>query len=171
VTRPLTVAAALLLAVAVLFGVLGLVAIGGSGGSRPLSPAITAALRRAQPAAPPFTGRRGIRLSLGGRCLGLVVSLTVDERSAGLRGVRDLGPYDGMIFVDGSDSRTAFTMEDTLIPLDLGLYDADGKPVGRHSLVPCPPSTPCPVTTPSRPYRLAIEAPSGTLPAGAITGC
>lgn len=171
-TRPLTVAAGLLLAVGVLFAILGVVAIGGNGGSRPLGPAITAALRRAQPAAAPFTRRRGIRLSAGARCLRLVVSLTVEERRTGLRGVRDLGPYDGMIFVDGTDSRTAFTMQDTLVPLDLGLYDADGRPVERHALVPCPPSrTRCPVTTPRRDYRLAIEAPAGTLPAGPITGC
>lgn len=169
--RPLVIAAGLLVAGGLVFALVGALALSG-GGSRPISPAIASALERAQPAAAPFTGHRGIRLAVGARCLRLVVALTVDERRAGLRGVRDLGPYDGMFFVDGRDSRIAFTMEGTTIPLDLGLYDADGRPVEQHRLVPCPASVKrCPVTTPRREYRLAIEAPSGTLPGGALTGC
>jgi uncharacterized membrane protein (UPF0127 family) len=169
--RPLALAAGLLVAGGVLFAILGIVALGG-GGSHPLGPAVTAALRDAQPAASPFTGHRGVRLAVGGRCLRLVVSVTPDERRTGLRHVRDLGPYDGMLFVDDTSSRTAFTMQDTVVPLDLGLYDAEGRPVERHALVPCPASaTRCPVTVPRDEYRLAVEAPAGGLPSGAVTGC
>jgi uncharacterized membrane protein (UPF0127 family) len=169
--RPLALAAGLLLAGVAVLAVVGLAALAESG-SHPLGPAISSALEDAQPAAAPFTGRRGIRLAVGGRCLRLVASVTVAERQAGLRHVRDLGPYDGMLFVDETSSRSAFTMQDTLVPLDLGLYDAAGRPVETHALVPCPASANrCPITTPRRGYRLAIEAPGGSLPSGALGGC
>ncbi|MBV8949982.1 MAG: DUF192 domain-containing protein [Actinobacteria bacterium] len=139
----------------------------------PLARPIAAALDAARPAVAPFDGWDESRVGVGPRCLRLVLARTPRERRAGLMGRRDLGPYDGMLFVSPRDTGASFTMYRTDLALDLGLYDRSGTPRGRAELVPCPAAsiTKCPQTVPARPYRLAIETPRGSLPQGALGAC
>ena len=50
----------------------------------------------------------------------------------------DLGPYDGMLFVFGTPTSSSFTMSEVPVPLDIGWYDAAGRPVDRLLMQPCP---------------------------------
>jgi uncharacterized protein len=90
------------------------------------------------------------------------VWLADDEasRERGLMGVSDsgLGGRPGMLFRFPADTTTAFWMKDTLLPLSIAWFDADGAFVSS--------------TDPAaRPYRLALEVPQGGLePLGLETG-
>jgi uncharacterized membrane protein (UPF0127 family) len=144
----------------------------GGGGDGALAGPIRAALDASRAADAPFAAWQETRLAVGTRCLRLVVAGSAAEREQGLRGITSLGPYDGMVFVMPGDSRTAWTMAGAPLPLDLGLYDRSGRPVERHELVPCAADfARCPLTRPERKYRLGVEAPRGSLPSGALTGC
>lgn len=166
-------AVAALVSLAIVLLVVGLRRGDGNPGARPPAAAIESAVAAAQPAAPPFVGWREARLAVGGRCLRLVLASTTGERRTGLMGHSTLGPYDGMVFVTTSETNDGWTMAGTPIPLDLGLYDRDGRPLERHGLVPCAAAavSRCPITVAGRAYRLAVEAPRGSLPSGALSGC
>lgn len=139
---------------------------------QPLAPGLLAALGRARPASDPFTTWPEARVSIGGRCVRVIVASTETQREEGLRAQRQLGPYTGMLFVNDGDVRTAYTMSGTPLPLDLTLFDRDGRPLERHALEPCPGSiTQCPVTRPSHDYRLALETPRGSQPVAPLGGC
>jgi uncharacterized membrane protein (UPF0127 family) len=162
-----------LVAVGITLLVIGLIRMRGrDGAATALVRPIASALARTTPAVAPFEGWRETSLAVDTRCLRLVVARTTTEQRTGLMGRLDLGPYAGMVFPMPRDTRTAFTMSGTPLPLDLGLYDASGLPLERHALVPCPASVDrCPDTTPANDYRFAIEARRGSLPTGAVTGC
>ena len=81
-------------------------------------------------------------------------------RSRGLMGVTDLGDIDGMLFRWPSDVESGFWMKDTLIPLDIAFFAADGSLVDLLSMVPCE-ADPCPSYRPSGPYRSALEVEAG----------
>ena len=121
----------------------------------------------------PFAGLTEARLALGERCLRVAIADETTERQQGLRNVTDLGPYDGMLFVYGSDSDAQFTMSSTPLPLDIGWYAADGSPVDRTTMQPCPTGTDasCPLYASSGRYRYALETPAGGGSAGAIGAC
>jgi uncharacterized membrane protein (UPF0127 family) len=169
------VAAALVVVGAALLGV-GLVLQfgGGSDGSGPARPTggLRAAVARARPASDDFTGRMELRLAVGGACKRIVVADTESQRVQGLRQRRDIGPYAGMLFVFDADSNAGFTMADTLVPLDIGFYDASGHPVDRRDMVPCSPAAPnCPLYRSRAPYRYALETLRGGLGAGGLSPC
>lgn len=103
-------------------------------------------------------------LRVGGRELLVAVADTPAKRSRGLMGVEDLGELDGMLFVWGGDTvQSGFTMRNTLIGLDLILFDREGSYLETLRMVPCT-GEPCPVYRPSRPYAYALEVPAGRLP-------
>jgi uncharacterized membrane protein (UPF0127 family) len=131
------------------------------------------ALAQARPATTPFAGLTEVRVSIGGDCRRIVVTDQVGERSVGLMRRRDLGPYDGMIFVYQSPVQGAFTMSDVPVSLDIGWYDAAGRPVDRLVMQPCPdrPVSDCPLYRSRGPYNYAVETLEGELPAGALSGC
>jgi hypothetical protein len=57
----------------------------------------------------------------------VAVADTPGERAQGLMGVEDLGSLAGMLFVHESDSEGGFWMKDTIIPLDIAFFAADGS--------------------------------------------
>lgn len=133
---------------------------------------LAAALDAARPAVPPFEGLTEARVGVGDRCLRVVVADEAGERVQGLRGVRDLAPYDGMLFVFPDDTDARFTMADTLIPLDIGWYDAGGLPIDRTTMEPCPDAErECPPHGASRRFRYALETAAGALGGGSLGGC
>ena len=83
------------------------------------------------------------------------LALTPSQRSVGLMN-RRRAPADGMLFVFHEDTTGAFWMKNTLVPLTIVFFDRDGKRVRRLSMTPCR-REPCPVYSPGRKYRFALE--------------
>lgn len=94
----------------------------------------------------------------------VAVATDRDQRAQGLMGVTDLGGLDGMLFVWDEDAASAFVMRDTLLPLDIAFFAADGTLVDLLSMEPCV-AEPCERYQPSGPYRYALEAPTGAFDA------
>ena len=130
-------------------------------------------LGNSRPATAPFDGLTEVRLGIDGDCRRVVVADSVDERATGLMRRRDLGPYGGMLFVFDGPTTSFFTMSDVPVPLDIGWYDAAGRPVDRTLMQPCPQRSPaeCPVYQSKGPYRYALETLGGDLPSGALSSC
>lgn len=105
-------------------------------------------------------GRASILVA--GQRLSVVVADTEAERTAGLQGVTDLGSLDGMLFAFPSPTETRFWMKDTLIPLDIAFFDADGALVSARTMPLCT-TDPCPTYDAGRPYVRALETPAGRL--------
>jgi uncharacterized membrane protein (UPF0127 family) len=102
-----------------------------------------------------------------GRPLRVLVASTDAQRVQGLRQVSSLAPFDGMLFVFEKSVSTSFTMADTLIPLSIGFYDEEGKPVGQLQMYPCTGSDgTCPTYQVGSPFRYALETELDRLPTG-----
>lgn len=127
---------------------------------------------RAKPASAPFVGLTETQVAVGGRCLRVVVADDDAERVQGLRRRRNLGAYDGMLFVFDSPTESPFTMSTVLVPLEIGFYSADGSPVSRRHMKPCPGAdAECPDYEAGAPFTDALETLSGELPSGALSAC
>jgi len=89
-----------------------------------------------------------------------------DEASQeqGLMGVTDpeLGGRSGMVFSFQTDTRVAFWMKDTLLPLSIAWFDASGLFVSSADMQPCPAGERrCPTYGATGPYQFALEVPIG----------
>ena len=69
---------------------------------------------------------------------------------------RTRAPADGMLFVFPEDTRGGFWMKNTLVPLTIVFFNADGKRVRKLSMTPCRQES-CPTYNPGRRYRFALE--------------
>jgi uncharacterized membrane protein (UPF0127 family) len=107
-------------------------------------------------------GFRRAEAEVGDQTWLVAVADTPDLRARGLMGVADLGDLDGMLFVWPEDVTSGFWMKNTLIPLDVAFFGADGSLVDVLTMVPCE-ADPCPSYRPSGAYRWALEAPAGRL--------
>lgn len=83
-----------------------------------------------------------------------------DERTHGLMGRTELGEEAGMVFLFPADTRGAFWMKNTLIPLSIAFYAADGRIVRILDMEPCR-EDPCPLYEPGVAYRGALEVNQG----------
>jgi uncharacterized membrane protein (UPF0127 family) len=108
----------------------------------------------------PVVGFGEATIIVGGEPWPVLVADTPALRHQGLRGVTGLDPRRGMLFVFQDDSRAAFTMADTLIPLDIAFFAADGSLVDRLLMTPCP-AEPCPDYQAAGQYRYTLEVPAG----------
>jgi len=97
---------------------------------------------------------------VGGEAWMVAVADTPALRTQGLMGVTDLGATRGMLFQWPDDTDGGFWMKDTLIPLDVAFFAADGSLVDVLSMTPCE-EDPCPSYRPSGPYRSALEVLAG----------
>jgi uncharacterized membrane protein (UPF0127 family) len=124
------------------------------------------------PAVAPFVGYEEVGAAVDGSCVRLVLADTPAERTDGLRGVDDLGPYAGMLFVEDGDSTGAFTMAGVDRPLAVTWFAGDGSRLDWARMAACPDrgEADCPVYRSDRAYRYALETP-GSSPAGAIAPC
>lgn len=93
-------------------------------------------------------------------CLWLADS--ADLRSRGLMSVTDLGDADGMAFVYDAPHTTNFWMKDTLLPLSIAFFGADGRHVGSFDMEPCT-ADPCPTYPTPADFTVAIETTRGGL--------
>jgi uncharacterized membrane protein (UPF0127 family) len=94
-----------------------------------------------------------------------LLAATSEQHQRGLMGRTDLGGYDGMLFRFDADTTTSFYMKDTLIPLSIAWFDADGLFVSATDMEPCPDRVGCPTYGAAAPYRYALEVAKGGLPA------
>jgi hypothetical protein len=95
------------------------------------------------------------RLNLDGKPIRPELALTPAQRSLGLMN-RRRAPADGMLFVFSSATSGGFWMKNTLVPLTIVFFDRNGKRVRRLSMTPCRDDS-CPVYSPGRQYRFALE--------------
>jgi uncharacterized protein len=111
---------------------------------------------------PTLPGFPSSTITIDDRALTVAVADTPSARGRGLMGVTELGELDGMLFVFEADTDIGFWMKDTLIPLDIGFFAADGAYVAKLSMDPCT-TEDCPTYEAGAPYRYAVEAPAGSL--------
>lgn len=103
-----------------------------------------------------------IRTDAGVRSFDVEVADTTDERRTGLMGRQTLSPYDGMAFLWTDPVQSSFWMKDTLIPLSIAFWDADGTIVSIMDMQPCM-ADPCPTYGPDAPFVGAVEVAQGEL--------
>lgn len=114
----------------------------------------------------PGFGEVAFRVDGSGAGAALRCALLADsaaQRARGLMEVTDLGGYDGMLFRWDSDTRGAFHMKDTPLPLSIAWFGADGRLVSATDMEPCLGGGTCPVYEAAGPYRFALEVPKGRL--------
>lgn len=99
------------------------------------------------------------RLTLDGVRFRPELALTSAARSRGLMN-RKPAPKDGMLFVFGRPTSTGFWMKNTLVPLTIVFFNANGERVRRLSMTPCRTAA-CPIYSPDSLYRFALELPAG----------
>jgi uncharacterized membrane protein (UPF0127 family) len=140
---------------------------GGGGGS--VSEIFTATT----PAAAPFDRFDEARVAVDDHCIRVLVATDAARRTQGLRDVRDLSPYEGMLFVWPEDTQTRFTMANTLIPLDITWFALDGSSVDSTRMEPCPDpeGKNCPLYESEDEYRYALEQPAGSAGSGSLGAC
>jgi len=68
----------------------------------------------------------------------------------------------GMVFLWPDDTDSAFHMRETLIPLTVAFFAADGRILRVLEMVPCA-ADPCPRYEPGTRYRGALEVKAGAL--------
>jgi uncharacterized membrane protein (UPF0127 family) len=92
----------------------------------------------------------------------LWLAATGDQRALGLMYATDLGGPDGMLFRYDTPTTSAFWMKNTVMPLSIAFYGADGSFLDAFDMAPCT-ADPCPsYPTPSN-FTDAIEVPQGML--------
>ena len=92
----------------------------------------------------------------------LLVAENDEQRAYGLSFRRRLAAERGMVFLFPSDTSGQFWMKNTLIPLSIAFFDAQGVIVDILDMEPClEEQEPCPTYGPSVPYRGALEVNQG----------
>jgi uncharacterized protein len=86
------------------------------------------------------------------------------ERRRGLMGITDLGGKDGMAFVYAEPTTTAFTMQNTPLPLSIVFFDAGGEFLDAFDMEPCT-AEPCDVHPTPEGFSVAVEVEQGGLAA------
>ena len=109
-------------------------------------------------------------IEVGDETLHVWIADSPDERRQGLREVSELRDgVDGMLFVWDEPGDRVFTMEDTLMPLDIWWFDGDLRLIGLEDARPCE-SAPCPTFPSPGPVLRVLETPAGerAFAAGAV---
>ncbi len=80
-------------------------------------------------------------LRIGDRSLTVEVAATPESRERGLMYRGQLADDEGMIFIFPVEEPLVFWMKNTLIPLDVGFFDASGRLVNYQTMTPDPEGT------------------------------
>lgn len=96
------------------------------------------------------------------RVLHVELARTPAERERGLMGRKKLPEDAGMLFVFPAPQPLFFWMKDTLIPLDVVYFDAEGRFVSAAAMEPCPPASPCPSYASTHAALYALEVKGGS---------
>ena len=111
---------------------------------------------------PLLAGLELTTVTIGSLELMVAIADTPAARSRGLSGTADLGPLDGMLFVHQEPVDGGFFMRGVAMALDIAFVGVDGRVLSVLTMPLCT-TDPCPIYTPSSPYRWAIETPAGGL--------
>jgi uncharacterized membrane protein (UPF0127 family) len=106
------------------------------------------------------TPRVVIETRTGEQEIAVEVADTDAERQRGLMGRTSLARDAGMVFVFPGETAGGFWMKNTLIPLSIAFYDADGRIVRILEMEPCR-RDPCRVYDPGVAYVGALEVNQG----------
>lgn len=85
---------------------------------------------------------------------------TPSERATGLMNRESLEEDQGMLFVFPEAQMMRFWMKNTLIPLDIIFFNAEGESIYVTTMEPCT-QDPCPGYGPDAPAQWALELPAG----------
>jgi uncharacterized membrane protein (UPF0127 family) len=88
------------------------------------------------------------------------IAETPVQQQLGLMNRESLASEAGMVFLFGRETRGGFWMKNTLIPLSIAFFDADGRILRILDMEPCE-ADPCPVYDPEVAYRGALEVNKG----------
>jgi uncharacterized membrane protein (UPF0127 family) len=98
------------------------------------------------------------------RPLCMLLASSTHQQEVGLMNQTSLHGWPGMVFRFTAPTQVRFYMKDTLIPLSIAWFAADGRYVSSTNMEPCPVSTAnCPTFAATAPYQTAIEVPKGGL--------
>ena len=129
-----------------------------------LAPAIVAILGLAACSSPAATCSKPEQMRFdteqGHPALLVEVANTDAERQHGLSERASLAADHGMAFLFDAPTTVGFWMKDTLIPLSIAFWGADGRIQQTFDMDPCTSDT-CQVYRASEPYAGAVEAPQG----------
>lgn len=89
---------------------------------------------------------------------------TDERRARGLMFATELGGPDGMVFRYSTPTTSAFWMKNTVMPLSIAFFAADGSYLGAFDMEPCT-ADPCATYPTPADFVDAIEVPRGGLPA------
>lgn len=103
-------------------------------------------------------------IAVDGEPLVVAIADRSAARQQGLMNVTDLVGLDGMLFVWQSDTGGSFWMRDTMLPLDIVFFAADGTLVNTFPMEPCDQGANCPSYESGGRYRYALETNQGRLP-------
>lgn len=78
----------------------------------------------------------------------------------GLMGRTSLAPDHGMLFIEPTERVLHFWMKNTLIPLDILYFDAQGQFVSSATMIPCM-ADPCPTYESKGPAMYGLEVSAG----------
>ena len=79
---------------------------------------------------------RKIDIQLSGKVIQAEIARTPQEREKGLMFRTALGENEGMLFIFPKESIRSFWMKNTLIPLDVGYFDAQGFFIEAKTMLP-----------------------------------
>jgi uncharacterized membrane protein (UPF0127 family) len=102
----------------------------------------------------------------------LLAATTTEQRARGLMEVtdRELGGYDGMVFVYPDPTSGGFWMRNTPTPLSIAFFDGAGRLVSTTDMEPCSDSPTCPSYPADRPFAFALEVVEGRLDDVGVSG-
>jgi uncharacterized membrane protein (UPF0127 family) len=105
-------------------------------------------------------GRILLDTSEGSTLIDVEVADTAEERQIGLMHRESLDEDSGMVFIFSERQRGGFWMKNTLIPLSIAFFDAEGEILKILDMEPCE-ADPCPVYDPEVAYFGALEVNQG----------
>ncbi|HUE58965.1 MAG TPA: DUF192 domain-containing protein [Acidimicrobiales bacterium] len=149
---------------------LGVVAFLIVGANRPANPYLVPANGRVSTKALTGFGATFVTVSAGAglhtprRPFCMLLATTTAQQDKGLMNQTSLHGFAGMVFQFAHPTQVAFFMKDTVIPLSIAWFRADGTFLSSTSMEPCPPAEfVCPTYSAGATYQLAIEAAKGSL--------
>jgi uncharacterized membrane protein (UPF0127 family) len=106
----------------------------------------------------------GVGLHAPHRPLCVLLATTTQQQERGLMKQTSLHGWPGMVFQFQAPTQVHFYMRDTLIPLSIAWFAADGGYVSSTNMEPCPSTAAaCPTFAAGAPYQTAIEVEKGQL--------
>jgi uncharacterized membrane protein (UPF0127 family) len=105
-------------------------------------------------------GRVILQGSEGVKFLAVEVAETPEQQQLGLMHRASLGEEEGMAFIFFEESSGGFWMKNTLIPLSIAFFDAEGKILRILDMEPCE-EEPCEIYDPGVAYMGALEVNLG----------